>query len=53
MGIAEPMAFRSLLDDLEACQQDGGASLIALQGGQPLQDVASSASSASLAGANR
>lgn len=49
MGIAEPVAFRSLLNELQASQRDGGVSLVALQGGQPLRDVAQSASSSMVA----
>lgn len=49
MGIAEPVAFRSLLEELQASQRDGGVSLVALQGGQPLRDVAQSASSSMVA----
>ncbi len=40
MGIAEPVPFGALLEQLRECQQAGALPLVALQGGQPLRDLA-------------
>ncbi|KAK9821346.1 hypothetical protein WJX74_000838 [Apatococcus lobatus] len=45
LSITDPVAFHSLLKELQVCQREGGAALVALQGGRPLQQVAATLTS--------